>query len=612
MLRGDQQQPEEPPANLDELRQSIHQVLDATNTPGVGIALVTRDSVIWAGGVGTADVAAGKPVTAGTLFRIGSASKSFVSLSILWLQESGLLNLSDRVRGHAPEIAFENPWEEVAPVRLEHLLEHTAGFDDIHLTEFMFGTPSTTLREMLDFHPDSRTSRWVPGTHFSYCNSGPVLAAYVVEKVAGVSFEEFVQTHWFDPLQMKTASYFLTEEVERKLAKGYGRDGVTEQPYWHIGGRPSGALNASALDMANVLQFFLNRGMVGDSALLSRASLERMERPETTLSAREGVRAGYGLGNYTSSRDGFLFHGHDGGMNAYLASYAYLPEEGVGFAVMINTASGRAISDIRRLLQRFLIKDFEPQTPASANLPLGSLASVTGYYEPITPRAELSRFLDRLAGILKVELSGERLSARAAFGGQPEQLIPVAERKFRAEGEPVSSVAFVDGGDGRVTLQGFGSAVVGNYRSVSASRVWLRWVVSTMCLTLMASAVGFALVWVPRKALGRLKNAQHLSVRALPLLAVLALAAAAGCVVLASADPLPRLGRPTVYSVGFFLLMSLFALAALLGMIQTGRAWKSDMNRGVWFHSLLVSLANALVVLYLGYWGIIGLRPWAY
>jgi CubicO group peptidase (beta-lactamase class C family) len=551
-LRGDQQQPDEAPENLEELRQSVQAILDATNTPGVGIALVTRDSVIWAGGVGTADVAAGKPVTGETLFRIGSASKSFVSLSILWLQERGLLSLNDRVRGRAPEIAFENPWEKETPVRLAHLLEHTSGFDDIHLTEYMFGTPSTTLRGMLDNHPDSRTSRWEPGTHFSYCNSGPVLAAYVVEEVAGVPFEQFVQTHWFDPLQMKTASYFLTEEVEESLAKGYGRDGATEQPYWHIGGRPSGAINASALDMAGFVRFFLNRGAVGDSILLSRASLERMERPGTTLSAREGVRAGYGLGNYTSSRDGFLFHGHDGGMNAYLASYAYLPEEGVGFAVMINSASGRAIGDIRRLLQRFLIKDYEARIPPRANVPVESLASITGYYEPITPRVELSRFLDRLAGFLKIELSGERLSARAAVRGQPDELIPVAERQFRAEGEPIATVAFIDGDDGRIVLQGFGSAVVGNYRSISAARVWLRWMASIVCLALMASAVAFALVWVPRTALGRLKSAQHLSVRALPLLAVLFLAAAAGFVFMASADPLPRLGRPTFYSVGFF------------------------------------------------------------
>lgn len=607
-----EQQSESAPVNLEELRQAIQGVLDQTNTPGAGIALVTRDSAIWVGGVGTADVAAGRPVTAETVFRIGSISKSFVSLSVLWLQERGLLSLDDRVRNLAPEIAFENRWEETTPVRLVHLLEHTSGFDDIHLAEYMYGTPSNTLREMLDFHPDSRVSRWEPGTHYSYCNSGPTLAAYVVEKVAGVPFEEFVQAHWFDPLQMRTASYFLTEEVEEKLAKGYASDGTTELPYWHIGGRPSGAINASALDMANFVRFMLNRGAFADSVLLSRTSLERMERPETTLSARAGLRAGYGLSNYTSSRDGFLFHGHDGGMNAYLASYAYLSEEGVGFVVMINSASGRALGDIRKLVEKFLIRGFEAEVPPEASVPTESLASLTGYYEPITPRIEVYRFLNRLMGILKVEFSDGRLTARGALGGSRDELIAVAERQFRGEGEPVATVAFIDDGDGRMILQGFGSAVAGNYRSLSAVRVWLRWVVSVLCLGLMASAVVFALVWMPRKLLGRSREVRHLSVRLFPLLAAVALAVASGLFVLAGSDPLERLGRPTVYSVGFLLLIWLFTVSTVLGLIQVGRARRWDVHRGVWVHSLLVSLANGLVALYLGYWGIIGLATWAY
>jgi len=125
--RSDQPEEASQPTNFDELRQSIQEVLDHTNTPGAGIALITRGSAIWVGGVGIADVAAGRLATGETLFRFGSISKSFVSLSVLWLQERGLLDLSDRVRDLAPEIAFKNPWEQAKPVRLVHLLEHTSG-----------------------------------------------------------------------------------------------------------------------------------------------------------------------------------------------------------------------------------------------------------------------------------------------------------------------------------------------------------------------------------------------------------------------------------------------------------------------------------------------------
>ncbi|UCC81840.1 MAG: beta-lactamase family protein [Gemmatimonadota bacterium] len=605
-------QPEEStPARIEELQGAIRRVLEETNTPGAGIALVTRDSVIWVGGVGLAHVEAETPVTGETLFRQGSISKSFVSLSVLLLQERGRLSLDDRVSELAPEIEFENRWEESAPLRLVHLLEHTSGFDDIHLTEYVSATPTITLREALDYHPDSRTSRWEPGTHFSYSNSGPAFAAYVVEEVAGQPFEDFVQANLFDPLGMTTASFFLTDEVEEKLAKGYGSDGVTELPYWHIGMRPSGAVNASAQDMAGLLQFFLNRGTVGDSTLLSPASLERMETPGTTLAARAGMRAGYGLGNFTSARGGFLFHGHDGGMNAYLASYGYMPDAGVGYAVMINRAS-RALSDIRKLVQRYLVRDLEAQVPPVAEATGEAVATITGYYEPLTPRVELSRFIERFTGLVQVYVREGRPWIRPALGGEGEELIPVAEGQFRGENDPVATVAFIADGDGRVIAQGFGDALVGNYGSIPVLRLWLRWILLILCVALMASSVAFALVWVPRKLLGRLRGARHLSVRTFPLLAVLSLVAGFFVLMLSMDDPIVKLGRPTALSVGFFLLTLVFAAATLTGLVQVVRARKWEIHRGVWLHALLVSLANTAAVLYLSYWGVIGLRPWSY
>ncbi len=88
---------------------------------------------------------------------------------------------------------------------------------------------------------------------------------------------------------MRTASYFLTEEVEKSLAKGYGSDGVTEAPYWHIVARPSGAINASAREMAYFVQLLLTRGAIDGQPLLQPESIERMEAPTTSLSSRRGL-----------------------------------------------------------------------------------------------------------------------------------------------------------------------------------------------------------------------------------------------------------------------------------------------------------------------------------
>ena len=85
----------------------------------------------------------------------------------------------------------------------------------------------------------------------SYSNSGPVVAAYVVEKIAGQPFEEFVRQNLFEPLAMETADFFLTTAVEARLAKSYKADGVSEIPYSHIIMRPSGAISATPRDMAH-------------------------------------------------------------------------------------------------------------------------------------------------------------------------------------------------------------------------------------------------------------------------------------------------------------------------------------------------------------------------
>jgi CubicO group peptidase (beta-lactamase class C family) len=124
-----------PPQSIEELRQQLERILKETHTPGMSVAIVHRDGPEWIAGLGTADVTANRPATAETLFRIGSTSKAFVSLSILKLANEGKLSLEDPVHRLAPEVWFDNRWEPSDPVRVVDLLEHTTGWDDMHLRE---------------------------------------------------------------------------------------------------------------------------------------------------------------------------------------------------------------------------------------------------------------------------------------------------------------------------------------------------------------------------------------------------------------------------------------------------------------------------------------------
>jgi CubicO group peptidase (beta-lactamase class C family) len=115
-----------PPRNLDELRARVARVLLRANIPGAGIALVDGQQILWAGGVGVADRASGRPVTADTLFRIGSITKSFVALALVKLAEQGRVDLNARVSDLAPELQIRNRWDAEQPITVAHLLEWPA------------------------------------------------------------------------------------------------------------------------------------------------------------------------------------------------------------------------------------------------------------------------------------------------------------------------------------------------------------------------------------------------------------------------------------------------------------------------------------------------------
>src|SRR6266853_6788556 len=112
---------EKPAQSIDELRQQLEKVLAETHTPGVSVAIVHRDEPEWVAGLGKAEVASGRATTAETLYRIGSTSKGFASLSILMLADQGKLSLDDPVHKLAPEVWFENRWESTDPIRIVHV-----------------------------------------------------------------------------------------------------------------------------------------------------------------------------------------------------------------------------------------------------------------------------------------------------------------------------------------------------------------------------------------------------------------------------------------------------------------------------------------------------------
>ena len=282
------------PATLEELRKAIQKELDEVGHGSVGVALVSEDRPIWTAGIGIADPQTRREADENTYWRLGSISKSFVGLAALILEERGMLRLGEAVAGLVPEIRIRNRWDVESPVRLVHLLEHTAGLDDLNYKDYASNDPTPlSLRQGIDHIGTSLYCRWPPGFHFSYSNAGPAVAAYIVEQLDGRPFEEFLNDEILEPLQMAGAGLLLTDDLEARLAAGYDANGMPV-PYRHIVARPSGALNATPRQMANFVRMLLNRGSFRDRRLVSHESIARMERSETSLSAHLLPDYGYG------------------------------------------------------------------------------------------------------------------------------------------------------------------------------------------------------------------------------------------------------------------------------------------------------------------------------
>ncbi|MEQ8926877.1 MAG: serine hydrolase domain-containing protein [Fulvivirga sp.] len=190
--------------SFTEVRDSIQSIMLKDDIPGLSIAIINKsDSLYWAGGFGFGDIENAKPMTAHTTMYIASVSKNFLAMAMMILVERGQVRLSDNISSIIPEVNIKNMWSDASPITVEMVLEHTTGFDDIRFNNFIApDSEYLPLLEILNKYPNALESRWQPGTLFSYSNLNYTVAGYIIEKVSGRRFEDFVQDEILNPLKM--------------------------------------------------------------------------------------------------------------------------------------------------------------------------------------------------------------------------------------------------------------------------------------------------------------------------------------------------------------------------------------------------------------------------
>ena len=606
----DKNAPSKPAQSIPELQLKVEKILKDTHTPGVAVAIVHRDGAEWVAGLGEADVVSHRGVTPETLFRIGSTSKAFASLAILMLADQAKLSLDDPVHRLAPEVWFENQWEATDPVRVVNLLEHTTGWDDLHLREYAKDAPNMTLREGLDYDHHSRISRWPPGTRMAYCNSGPAVAAYIVEKLTNQRFEDFVEQNLFLPIGMKSATYFQPPAPATTIL--YHQDGRTPYRYWNILLRPAGSINASAKDMAAYVQFYLNRGAVNGTAVVRSENIDRMENPVSTWAAKEGMKYGYGLSNYWQVEDGYVYHGHNGGVEGGLTEMAYLPEYNVGYFFSINAGSGDAFEKIAKAIRGYITAKLQkPAVPPGAPLPQNA-ADYAGWYVPDSSRVQLTEFIERLVGLSLFRFQEGKLLI-TDLGAWNRTFLDTAGAQFRSvpkkgDPEPVATlILLAPKREGLFIQAGMGATM----KRIPTWLAILKIALAVFVLLCVLSILVYAPFWVLGGLSAKRRRPAERALRVWPLLAVLSVAAFVFTFILCSDDLITRLGNLTMWSALIFLWTIAFAFAVLASAVAVWRAPGEGVRPAVRRFSTIVTVALLIALVYLAYWGIIGLRTWA-
>lgn len=320
-------------------------------------------------------------MTARTPVAVGSSTKLLTWTAVMQLVERGELDLDSDVNRW---LDFEIPPAFGAPVTMRHLMTHSAGFEDRPLVGLMPRDPAD-VPELGAFLRANLPERvWPPGRYAAYSNYATGLAGYIVERVAGVPWERYVEREILAPLGMtgSTVVQPTPPEVLASAARGYrpAADGFAERPPVFSSIAPAGGWIATPDDAARFMRAHLGGGSLGDEAsrILRPDTVERMKR---TLHRHDPRVPGNAHGWWENELYGNRVLEQGGTQPGFETQLMLLPERAVGFFVATNSDAGKA-------LWRALMHDFR-----SAFYPLGDEVAVR-----VAAAGSLERYAGRYQG----------------------------------------------------------------------------------------------------------------------------------------------------------------------------------------------------------------------
>lgn len=363
--------------------------LRLTDIAGATVSIVKDGKLLFAKGYGYADVQKKQSVSAQeTLFRPGSISKLFTWTAIMQLFEQGKLDLDRDVNEY---LDFRIPEAFGKPITLKNIMTHTPGFEeqvkDLFTTS---GTPN--LGEYLKTHIPARV--YPPGTVPAYSNYATALAGYIVQRVSGRPFDEYIAENIFKPLKMTHSTFAqpLPSSLASLMSGGYRLGSDPSQPFEVINPFPAGSLSSSATDMAQFMMAHLQDGQFGEAHIIKPETARLMH---SRLFALDDSANAMCYGFYEESRNGHRIIGHGGDTVYFHSDLHLILDQKVGFFVSYNSAGkGTGLGDSPRtiLWEAFLDRYYPYSAPVATSSTSNDAAkAVSGTYT-LSRRSETSFF----------------------------------------------------------------------------------------------------------------------------------------------------------------------------------------------------------------------------
>jgi CubicO group peptidase (beta-lactamase class C family) len=381
-------------------------------SPGCALGIYRDGAIAYARGYGEASLEQGSPISARTVFDIGSTSKQFTAFSILLLERDGKLSLDDDVRKYVPEL---QPMPRT--VTLRHLLHHTSGLRDYLTLWSLAGMKTenwTTQGDAVKLAARQKQPNFPAGEEWLYSNTGYLLLGEIVHRVSGKSLAEFAAERIFRPLGLGHTLYLddHTRVVPGK-AEGYalrrgGGFSVAMSDFEQTG---DGAVQTSVEDLLLWDRNFYEP-KVGDRALLEKA--------QTVGTLNNGKKLDYAAGLMIGTYRGLATVRHGGSWAGYRAELLRFPQERTSIACLCNIGSANPSSLADRVADVVLSARLQP-LPAKTDpsnrpaiqVPAAQLTALTGFYEPVTTGSY--RQISVRDGILRFGMGeGQPLKAVAA------------------------------------------------------------------------------------------------------------------------------------------------------------------------------------------------------